>query len=645
MLRKDHGEVMSHLNSTRRGALGIVLPLVLLLGDGQAFGGWRDCGQPSSTGANPTSTDARTVLLSAVGAAGACDSRPCACDVSGDGNTTANDALRTLKFAVGQDIVLDCDCPPFPPACTSATLEISTATQLDAGWTGIQHDKAAMIGATVELDVVSRCSSDASVCDGDDECPDGGTCTPTCDCNSDPSCELTGPTEIGHCEYNFAECTTNGDCALGIACVALLGPPLPLSSGGTPVCVVNRLDGPVTGTADAASGDLATSLRVKSRVHLGIAADKPCPACGTAAQNPQLGGNFTCSGGAGYTQQGLACNVDAVSPEFGGTSFDCPPSGSGLGSIVVVPLHESTTGTSTRTAQLPCAASGFKNTPLRPVGKCFGGSSNGNDCTADANCLAGGGYCNRPKCLDKVGTGDPLCTSNSDCLRCTLDSTISCANNGDCSGSGTCGEAPDQPITCGYWCQCGFCDNDPSQSCMQTSDCPEGKTCQVGTGINNAQNTPQQMPNHCSGDKFICGEFEDEKCGTTESGKCSLKPYFSCQEGSNTCENQNGGVCDRFPTPCFGPRITRSGSPSRLGSYCALGTKACATNADCDGPDNSCIADSSVPETVAVMCLPATPNGGLNEVSGITGPAAVTLANRLVFHRGIAEAENAARGR
>lgn len=32
---------------------------------------------------------------------------------------------------------------------------------------------------------------------------------------------------------------------------------------------------------------------------------------------------------------------------------------------------------------------------------------------------------------------------------------MTCTHNSDCAGKGACAEAPDQPVTCGYWCRCG----------------------------------------------------------------------------------------------------------------------------------------------------------------------------------------------
>ena len=66
------------------------------------------CGQPVSSGAKPTASDALRVLKAAVGVA-SCSS--CVCDANGNGNVTAADALVVLRAAVGLPVVLAC------PAC------------------------------------------------------------------------------------------------------------------------------------------------------------------------------------------------------------------------------------------------------------------------------------------------------------------------------------------------------------------------------------------------------------------------------------------------------------------------------------------------------------------------------------------------
>jgi hypothetical protein len=66
------------------------------------------CGQPSTTGETPKSSDALAILRSAVGIS-TCDL--CVCDVNESGTKTSGDALLTLRRSVGQNVALVCpDC-------------------------------------------------------------------------------------------------------------------------------------------------------------------------------------------------------------------------------------------------------------------------------------------------------------------------------------------------------------------------------------------------------------------------------------------------------------------------------------------------------------------------------------------------------
>jgi hypothetical protein len=82
-----------------------------------AFGDYGDCGQPVSDDEQPTASDAREILVYAVGLPSECDVLPCICDVNYAGepetNVTALDALIDLKRAVGEDVILTC-CPEAP---------------------------------------------------------------------------------------------------------------------------------------------------------------------------------------------------------------------------------------------------------------------------------------------------------------------------------------------------------------------------------------------------------------------------------------------------------------------------------------------------------------------------------------------------
>jgi hypothetical protein len=591
------------IKSTSRTLAALLVGGMLALSPGMAAAAMGDCGQPVSNGDGPVTTDALAILRAAVGqSVPGCtgEGKFCACDVNASESITTSDALRVLQAAVGQPVSLDCDCgdPPVGFPCTSAEIFTRQGSDLDSGWTGIAHNADIILGASITVRVKRECSETTTQeCEQDEDCPGEETCEPTCNCLDDVTCEATGPTHERKCQNDLEECTTNADCDPAIPCVHVFGPPLPLSSGGTPVCVVSIFDGPITGTANSETGEAEISTNLRSRVFLGISIDKPCPRCGAPNQNPDIGDVFTCSGGQ---NDGNSCTVGGVSEDFGGTSYDCPPSldGSISGSGLAIRFNQVTTGTTTKTAQLPCKFFGFTGNPTVP------GSN--------------------PKCLDKNSTGDPVCTSNADCKRCTGDVATTCATNGDCTGKGFCGEAPDQPVTCGFWCNCGFCNNNPSLPCFETGDCPQGQTCQAGTGTGTQANAPQQRPNDCSGDKFICGGTADETCATTEKSSCSEAEFRTCQSDED-CENFNAGFCNFEPRPCFESRITRTGVPSPLGTYCAFETKTCTTNADCTQAGDFCAPDSSRAQTVALFCVPATSNSAVNSAGGITGPGAVRL--------------------
>jgi hypothetical protein len=132
-----------------------------------ASGAQGDCSQPVSAGASPVASDCLFILRVAV-ALQACTPQACVCDPTGDGNTTASDALTCLKKAVGEPTTLLCPC-----------------------------------NTTADCTNDGNCSNDDCVCaDCDDDlfcsdpaqCGDDGTCRPfqegcVCeDCTSHPEC-------------------------------------------------------------------------------------------------------------------------------------------------------------------------------------------------------------------------------------------------------------------------------------------------------------------------------------------------------------------------------------------------------------------------------------------------------------------------
>jgi hypothetical protein len=113
------------------GALCLTLPASSLAGLG-------DCGQPVTSGAKPSATDALYVLRTAVKLV-TCPLH--VCDTNSSGSISAGDALLTLQFAVGTPVTLMC-----PDATTTTTSTSSTTTSSTSSttllpfstWTEIQ---------------------------------------------------------------------------------------------------------------------------------------------------------------------------------------------------------------------------------------------------------------------------------------------------------------------------------------------------------------------------------------------------------------------------------------------------------------------------------------------------------------------------
>ena len=199
----------------------------------------------------------------------------------GLGGTRSKDRLR-----------LTCEPPKSPRlACplnpaggpNRLALTVGTGSDLDIGWTGISHNQGVPEGFTVIV------------------------CLDDCDLSKTSVCTGTGTTD-----------TTGSPSING----RYFGPPLPLSRGGIPVCVLNEYRSDVALTRyDLATGEMHLIVRLTSKVHQGIRIDQPCPVC---AGESAIGAAGTCDGGPGYRRNGRPCVVDGLT-EFGNMSTDCLP--------------------------------------------------------------------------------------------------------------------------------------------------------------------------------------------------------------------------------------------------------------------------------------------------------------------------------
>jgi hypothetical protein len=338
-----------------------------------------------------------------------------------------------------------------------------TVTELDSGWTGIAHD------ADLTDNVVVKASLD---------CGGTGPACGQCDiAGVDPeprNCRCSNDNTI-ICNQPFA--VNAIDCGVGNICNCYVGPPLSLSAGNTPACIVNRLAVDVTGTANVDEGSGSTNLDLRSQVFLGESLNVPCPVCGgtcTAGQpvstpcffdsdcDTSFGaGDGTCANydttindgvkdGTCFLGRnvGLACDVDAVNESFpapggGGHSLDCFPTAgknvSGAGLIIRLNQNHRT---STLTSNIPC---GFGNPFTCPCGLCSLDPSI--PCTSNADC-AGGDECKKETNFSPVPNGcDTACTDvggeEGECdnptdqgcdglLRANGEFFIGCTSNADC---------------------------------------------------------------------------------------------------------------------------------------------------------------------------------------------------------------------
>ncbi len=431
-----------------------------------------------------------------------------------------------------------------PGACTNGctcpgqgevTFVVQDNADLDTGWTGVAHDFTIQKGSTF--------TGELSGCDGMSD--------PVCDvfgnvgsfCSSDPSRSCT----------DTSQCTGGGNCV-----IQTFGPPLPLSAGGVPVCIVNRFAADITGTFNIATGDSVLRVLLNSLVHLGSSVSQPCPICDCGQADPhdcQIGDAGTCSGIVGSPP----CHVQGTGA-FGPTSNDCPPSsslnvsGGGL-NLTFDPL---TTGTVSFPSNQPCDGSGFQTAgcwcdgqpqPSACSAACDGGSRDGLACSSDANCPgAPAGAC-KPLCRQIVGepVGEGVCVAGPIDQTCAGAHEVGCQNNSDCpSGKGPC-------VTNNRRC---FLDPIVRQGTPGTTTNAAAATFCIpatsGTAINQTAGLPGPgaivFPNTVTIKR--CGDNDvnrvQEECDGTDSANCpgACQPNCTC---SRTCGNnvvEFGEQCD-----------------------------------------------------------------------------------------------------
>lgn len=385
-------------------AAALVLAGIVWCEDANAAG---ECGQPTSTGAGSTATDSRYALLAAIGAR-FCD--PCICDVDGSGSIAATDSLAILNVSIG--IAAPLACPPCDESaqcpgvaqfalfakirgacatnddcggvgfCDSTIGRCHTATRLDIGWTGLAHsqDLDDIVPARLLLD-----------CQGPAPCGE---------------CPITGlDPQLGNCRCandNRTICFQTHEpdpvsCG-GEVCNCYFGPPVPLSAGNVPTCLLNTVEDDIGGTVNVDAGTGSIAIPLLERVYLGISLLQPCPICENdpVPADGRRGG--TCKGGL---QDGQTCDAQSANTTFpapGGArhSLDCfpDPDISITPSGLSVPMVLST-GTTSIAASVPC---GLLGQDTCPCASCSGDPLIA--CSSDDECAAAqAGTCSRTASL------------------------------------------------------------------------------------------------------------------------------------------------------------------------------------------------------------------------------------------------------
>ncbi|HYC55492.1 MAG TPA: hypothetical protein VEL28_11220, partial [Candidatus Binatia bacterium] len=445
----------------------------------------------------------------------------------------------------------DCDAPAF---CNATLQKCSTVTELDSGWTGLAHDsdindqvltraslicpgppgpggcgECAVNGVDIDTGTCRCSNNNREICDEKfaidqdcDACVGGGTKNNgPCDVNAD--CVESGNACVaGQCNHTSRTCGTNADCNLSGTCTAVttcdcyFGSPFPLSSGGTPACVLNKFAVDVSGTANVDTGEGEIFANLRTTVFLSGTTTNPCPLCGGKCSNDAT----------------KPCDIDSdcVSPGVCNHT-DIPQDGVRDGLCM-----------EGRNANLPCDINGL-NSSFPAYSAASGdqelsGAGYSLDCIPDSgtNVSGGGLTINLVQTTgtqeldftvdcDGAAAGTALCP----CKTCSNDTARPCNLNSECPGTGSCASATAfvcddnadcQGLEVGPCIQVGpqkRCSQATNKVCTTNADCTNvsggncnSPTCSaIGSGT-----TPKQ--NDCAG--LACSD------GGGEEGFCTTGP-------------------------------------------------------------------------------------------------------------------------
>ncbi len=599
---------------------------------------------------------------------------------SGYSGTSHNSGVTDEAGYILEVDPLSCDCTAMDDLeCVGASADNICNTvgqQIPfCSWTGLDGTSCESHGGDANF---TNEHADCYICDG--FASNTGTfCADDTDCSA--QCyPLAGGAATG-------ACTTQADCGAGDICrgqcdrsqtceIVNNGAPLPISSGGTAVCVLSQFRSNTAGTMNIVTGEQETNYQLYSKVHLGVTNEIPCPVCGGFCEGgPREGSrcsgtcsvaltecrfdddcpvsetctpvtnkcpdsqcnlSLVCRGGA---NSGAACRIEAPTTIFGLVSGDCPPeaakniSGQGL-AIDFLPATSETVGLPN---SLPCEAPGFElfdcpcpgtagpngvaSKPNRCAFACDSGIEFGVGCGVNASAING----EPTTCLGGVNIFR-ACDEDTDCpgsscsvnpTHCTLgdpaDEGKTCTTNGDCGG-GVCGDA----------CPSGRC----VPLCAGGLDGdPEEGFCTAGPPFY-----------HCSGAEDIF-----RVCSEAQEGEgCLATCHTTCTGGVGS--GGSGAPCT--PTsPCGGGEVCcgscaeaalcESGVDGLLGTsddipdagVCVTDERNCYETiggqmANAKGKDN--LDDPAFGPNnilaVSAYCVGATSNSAINNTAALGGP-------------------------
>jgi hypothetical protein len=563
----------------------------------------------------------------------------------------------------------NCDCDSMADAtCIGTTADsvcdVSGKQLPTCSWDPLSATRCDAHGNANFTDTNSDCYiCDAFAANAGDYCKNEGDCASQCyDAFGTPVGACQRQTDCGAGEVCRGQCDRSQSCI-----IIPNGAPLPISSGGTAVCVVTEFRQDIFGTQNIVTGEHEMFIQQFSKVHLGVTSSVPCPVCGgfcdglssgsplvgnvcqgtcevsgddcrfdsdcpgvevCTTASPRCGSGFcnlslVCGGGqpgSAGPNSGKACRLSAYTTDFGTVSNDCPPSPgqniSGLG--LEVNFFPQTSEAVSLPATMPCSSPGFelfdcpcpddggiRTRPNLCAGACNAGAELGQGC---AN---GGGFINGEftSCAGGANAG------------------FACDEDSDCPGS-SCSDNPTHcvgdpgfdrlPCTTNADCGLGTCEDAcPSGRCVPL--CSPGADGEFDEGFCAAG--PSFY--HCDGvnDTFrICTKAEaNAGCSAT----CSVSATSCSADGDCPIGETCNGACDHA-------RLCEAGVDGVLGTsddfpgagVCVADIRNCFVNdlATEGGDIFNGEGDPTNVKAVSTYCVGATSNGAINSTAGLGGP-------------------------